>query len=365
MGWQVALDDSRSQLLQDLEAFATNRVFTKTRNQPASVAFDLSLLEPDNAAADRLLGALSGMPRARVYQLVDGQNPALRFHTRLSALSETGGTDQPAAIACTFKDPLDTLLGDGSSTGRYLQAAESYTEDQGLIAKALIDLANSDSETGIDTGSGTIQATAAQTVSYSQYQNVGQAVTDLAGSDPGFDVELVPIEDSGNGKIVRLNIWAEQGANRETSASALFQCGAGTLDNISSVTRTTQPPANRVIVQGANGRIGLASDAGSIAAYGLWPLVVGATQVSDQNLLNQMASARLRPEWVKVVSFDPDPVSAPTPFVDYDIGDTCRVYVNQDSLQVDATVRIDSIAVTASDDADVDAQQQVTVEEVT
>jgi hypothetical protein len=116
---------------------------------------------------------------------------------------------------------------------------------------------------------------------------------------------VLPIEYSA-GNIGQLVVYAAQGSDRTSTVQ--FQYGPGTLANCRSVNRQTEPPINTARVIGANGLVGLKTDAGSIATYGEMWVQESASDVSEQTTLDDKAQALLRPDPIKVVSFTPDPI---------------------------------------------------------
>jgi Polysaccharide lyase len=344
--WQYILDDGANVQLADLETSAMERTIKRTRNGPAQVTFKLNLEDEESGL---LLNALGGIPRVRVYR-----NGLLRFRGIMAALRETAGDD--AILECTFMSPFWRLLGDGSSNGRFTGSNVSFTTvDAGQIVKSLFDTANAASETGIST-SGTIETTANRTIDY-VYKNIGQATVDLSQIEPGFDFEERPLEGPGP-KLVELYIHSSQGV----MTNAVFQYGPHTIDNVTEVTRTTQPPANHVIVTGANDLVGEAIDNASITSYGKWMEVVSASDISDQPTLDARAADHIRPLPVRVIGFTPDPAFAPIPFEEYDIGDTVTLHADRGNFQYDGQPRINSIQVNI-DDTGEEVGHEVTVEE--
>jgi hypothetical protein len=197
--------------------------------------------------------------------------------------------EEGAQLNLTFRGPFTRLIGYGQSRGRFTAASFTRTAtDAGQIAKALIDTY------GIGAGvatTGTITASKTRDRAY-QYANVGEAIVNLTRVFDGFDFEVIPIEYTG-GNIGQLVVYAAQGSDR--TSTVRFQYGPGTLANCRSVNRQIEPPINTARVIGANGLVGLKTDAGSIATFGEMWVQENASDVGEQATLDDKAQALLRP----------------------------------------------------------------------
>jgi hypothetical protein len=332
--WSFLLSDSAGNARAELGTGA-GRSVTFSRNTYPELALTIS---HDDAAAAILFTALSnGIPTLRAYR--DG---VLRFHGDLAPFDEQ--LEEGAQLNLVFRGPFVRLIGYGQSRGRFTDTAFTrLATDAGQIAKALIDTY------GIGAGvatNGAIEVTKVRDRSY-QYANVGEAIVNLTRVLDGFDFEVIPIEYS-SGNIGQLVVYAAQGSDR--SASVQFQYGPGTLANCRTVNRQTEPPINTARVIGANGLVGLKTDAGSIATFGEQWVQESASDVSEQVTLDDKAQALLRPDPIKVVSFTPDPTLAPSPWDDYWLGDTVSFFGRRGAFYEDATMRVDKIRVVIDDD---------------
>jgi len=333
--WSFLLTDHAGVNLAELTTAAGRRL-TFRRNTYAEAT--CTIAHEDDAAA-RLLDALAnaGIPALKAYR--DG---VLRFNGQLAPFTEEA--EEASALHLVFRSPFARLLGDGSGTGRFTAAAVAFTAtDAGLIAKSLIDTTNTDSPTGIATTAGGITASKTRDRTY-QHANVGKAIIDLSAVLDGYDFYETFVDEGATRAY--FNAVPRQGVDQP---SARFEYGADTLGNVRSVQRATQPPVNVVTVIGGNGLIAQKSDATSILKYGRWPAQASYTDVIEQATLDDKALALLRPDPIKTVTFAPEPALAPSPWDDFWLGDTIRLYVRREAFTEDVQVRVNGITVAIDD----------------
>lgn len=316
-------------------ATVSGRVLNYARNSYAEAQCTLS--HGDEAAALLLAALSTGIPTLRVWRFVPPYSTgSLIFRGYLAPFQENA--EETAMLTPVFRSPFARLIGDGSNRGRFTAASVPFTAtDAGQIAKSLIDTTNADSYTGIAT-TGTIETTVPRDRGY-QFANVGQSIVSLTNVINGFDFQETFV-DSGT-TLAEFSVHASLD---EARPEARFEYGADTMNNVRSMSRTTQPPINRAAVLGANGLYGLASDAGSIETYGLWPIQVSASDVTEQTTLNAKAQALLRPNLVKTVEFTPDYAleSCPQPWDDFWIGSAAPFFARRDALLEDLSVRVNA-----------------------
>jgi hypothetical protein len=285
----------------------------------------------------------------------------LRFNGYLSPFTEQ--LEENQLITAIFRSPFGRLLGDGSSgTGRYTDASIIAEEkEQSLIAQDLINLyggifsggtesaifnevkASGISYAGLALGSLTTTGVA-RTITY-PYANVGQAIINLSECIDGFDWEETWLEESGaTPSLAAFNTYTKQG---EAKPSALFQYGASTLSNVSSVQRTTGSPINIVRLLGSSGMKAEVTEANSKAKYGDWLYQETASDASSEAVLEARAKALLREGPTKTLSIAPDFAvqNCPLPFDDFYLGDTVSFYGNSGAFQESLEVRINELTI--------------------
>lgn len=338
-------------------ATAAGRRITFKRNAYAEAQCTIS---HEDEAASLFWGAVrnTGMPTLRTYRKPGtalATDPAvLRFNGYAAPFTEDA--EDASTLSLIFRSPFGRLVGDGPGYGRFLVpgigvAADGTplyyppSTDAGQIAKGLIDLANTDSFTGLAT-TGTIQASKNRERTYDVGQNIGEAVSNLStGLLDGFDFVERFVEQGAT--LALFDVFASLGSDRP---EVRFEYGADTLSNVRSVQRTTQPPVNVVYAAGANGLFSVRSDSASIARFGKWPQYVTLTDVIEQTTLDDRAQALIRPNASRTVTFSPEPTLAPLPWDDYFLGDTVRFFARRAALSENVAVRVNAFTVVVDED---------------
>lgn len=344
--WQIC--DAGGNALAEL-ATASGRTVSFKRNQPAEASFTLS--HEDDAASlllDNLNNPNGGLPRLRCYRRAEGAaTSTLVFRGAFANMQEDA--EEQATLTPVFRSPFGTLIGDGSSTGRFLSASTFYgATDAGQIAKALIDLANADSPTGLTVG--TIQVTQPRDRDLASGINIGQAIQGLTSVLDGFDFREDFVDGTGTTDAT-FNVVASLGQDRPL---ALFGYGANTMANVRSLSRATLPPQNISIVTGGNGLTATYWDAASVTAYGKFYVKADYSSIVEQATLDAKARELIRPRPVKTVTFTPDVALESCPrFLDhFFIGDTVHLWADRYALQEDTALRVNAADVVVDDNGD-------------
>jgi len=337
--WTWLLADAAGNALCELTTAAGKQIVFK-RNTLSEATCTIS---HEDEAASLLWTALmnTGVPTLRCYRRGANDTIAVdRFNGYLAPFAEDA--EEQATLSLVFRSPFGRLIGDGSTSGRFLvpELAPFVAVDAGQIAKALIDAANADSFTGLAT-TGAIIPSKIRNRTYPLGQNIGQAVINLTNVLDGFDFVETPV-DGGGTTLAALSIAPSMGVDRP---DVRFEYGADTLANVRKVSRTVAPPVNVAMVIGANGLTSVKTDEASIAVYGKWPTLISQTDVTEQATLDDKAWALLRPKPTRVIQFTPDPALAPLPWDDYVLGDTCRFFARRGALAEDVAVKINAFSV--------------------
>lgn len=224
-----------------------------------------------------------------------------------------------------------------------------------VIAKALVDAANTDAETGVDTAFYTYSSGSAITHKV-QYANLLAAIQDLSNALDGFDWLARPRENWVNGalsgsKIANLQIATLIGT---TQSNAVFEYGAGTRSNVLgyTLTRTRDQQANIVYHMTDPGNVVTGTNGAALTDWGRMADVISG-EFSDtamrQSLVDEHVRVRGNPR--VLIRFTPhiDPGvegHVPQPFVDYDVGDTVTFRaVHAGVVRFAGTVRVYGIRV--------------------
>lgn len=319
---------------------ASETVFVARRNQGRQAMITLA---HDDQEAVRLIDLMTvGVPQLRYYR-----DNALRLSAYLTAIDRGLSEDGEDRLTATFKDPFGRMLGDGSETGRHLSSALTFTaQDQGEIGWDLIDALNTIGDTGVREG--TIETTTPRDRAYEAGKNVGEALIQL--TEVGFDFEILPLDPTTEaGKLGEYTVYAAMGDDRP---ELIWGFGKGTMANVRDVTQNIAPPVNRVRMVTSDGAlVSVKTDATSIGRYGEWPVSLTApTDVTVQATLDDQANDRLRPNWVEVTAFTPDPAIGPQPFDAFWLGDTGRFRGVQGAFDESFVPRVEGITITEDPD---------------
>jgi hypothetical protein len=165
----------------------------------------------------------------------------------------------------------------------------------------------------------------------------------------GFDFEVRPLDPTQEGgKLGEFMVYASQGSDR---ADLIWGYGEGTMSNVQKVERKITPPINRVHMVTSDGLESIKDDGVSRQTFGEWAVSASApNDVVLQSTLGQQASDSLRPNWVKVMTFTPDPTIGPQPFDDYWLGDTGRFKATEGAFQEVFVPRVTGITITEDED---------------
>lgn len=324
--WVLVLADHTGAEIAAIDATATLR-FELSRASHVEIT-----LPHDEPTAAYLYAALgNGLPQLRAYR-----NGILVFSGRWApSTDDSGETDSSGKVR--FRSPFATL------ESRFTAATVTYTaQDAGLIATDLIATTNIESPTGLIPG--LVQATVNRDRTY-EHKQIAEAIQQLTEVDGGFDFLEVPLDPTeSGGALARLDIVASAGASQPSFIR--FEKGPGTLDNCVSVNRQMLLPVNRATVIGAEGVAPqTVQDTGSITTYGLHATVQSFADVTETATLLAKATALLQTEPPQVVTFTPDPASAPQPLEDYQLGDVASFKCDEDALQIAVEARVRAIEV--------------------
>jgi hypothetical protein len=305
------------------------------RNRPAEVNLTTQAQDPEPLAIGAALP--EGLPRFDALR-----NGELWFRGEWAPSRIDDGAESSTA-ALVFRDPLDALAERFTET-----APVPFTSvDQGQILWSLINTTNLDEATGIRKG--TILPTVTRDRTYEADQKLLDLVTQMTAVIDGPDIFLSYVDEGAI--MAAFNVVAELGSVRP---SAIFEHGPGTVGNVRSASSYQYRPINRAVVLGENGLRGVAEDVTSQNRYGVRRTTVSASDgTTDQATLNAKAQALLRPVPIEVISFTPNPDSAPQPGMyptsgDYWVRDT--VTFRSSVLDIEAQVRPNSLEIALDQD---------------
>lgn len=237
-------------------------------------------------------------------------------------------------IVVTASDPLFRLARRfvGKSDAGYADTLSNKTK--GILAKNVIDTANGEGWTGVDTNSAWITDTAQAKLGPVYFKPVAEVLTEFSSQLPGFDFELLPIEPTGswpNTSIVQFRTYNQKGVDKP---HVVFEFGSSKA-NVGNYTRTSTLEGLANVVYNNEGfpeRSPISvSDSTSINTWSRHDTLV-SPELTDVTLRTAIADAHLlmRKNPRTVIVFNPFTNATPSPFVDYERGDRirCRAIVN-------------------------------------
>lgn len=329
--WTFVLTDLAGVALGEV-ANATERRVVIPLSKPAAAGFKITEQNPHLnhiLTKDTLLKCYEGS--------------TLRFHGLGVATEATPGSGGGIEVQYTASDPGFRLVRRISGKSANPTA---ITADKADIAKQLIDTANAEGDTGIQT-----QAVSAGSTGIYQpgpYKYTLACINELSDSLDGFDWQIQP-QEYASGKIGK---FYAAGIVGELKPDVVFEYGS-IRSNIRtfSYQRSWDTLANRAFHIPDNGPSdpsGVLSQSNnpSIAARGLYETIVDATNIQDATLRNQLLSEHVgvRGDPRRVVTFTPDFYDAqrvgrvPVFGTDYTVGDQVRVRLAPQGGRIDTFV---------------------------
>jgi hypothetical protein len=215
------------------------------------------------------------------------------------------------------------------------------TTDSGVIALAILAVANADRATGITAGNtGTFVQ---RTVTYLWKQAL-QAITELGSLQSSYEWGLRYVDASASAPTVYLDLAARMGTDRTGSVFLEYGTGKLNVQGYSKARSIDQQATNVYALGSGSTLVAQSTDAGAESMYAARREdVVSYGDISVASLLQGLASAHvaIRKDPYSTVRLTTFPVNAPSYGVDYHLGDslTARVVVNN-VTRVNGSVRV-------------------------
>ena len=331
-------------LLGELDA-ATKRKISLALNNPESASFSINTLEDIAPKIDELSTCLLAYRNGRM----KWSGPVWTVSDELPA----GSVD----VACVGWYELfnKRLLKCGPNAPVSMPTttaiAQTYTEkDQtaiiaDLIARTLLDSVFLNPKITIGSVPSTFANGGSRNITYQQFQNIGQAIINMANVENGFDFHVDPVTLLFNmyhsliapdvpGMTIR-----GRGDHRRNTVFG-YKWGPSNIARLKRV-KDASKVVNDEYVLGQFG-LGNQTDAGSIAEYGKLTQQASLSDVVSPTILKSYAAAQVaifsQPQ--SIYSFDVLPYSTeidvPQPFDDFDIGDVVGLGANYGRVKVPA-----------------------------
>jgi hypothetical protein len=336
--WEIEISDAAGTRISEGVTDPIAPQITEQRRGGGSLTFGISAQHAVAGLIDPDAGQLASLYRVNP----DTDTKELRWHGPIWAADETLGGG--GIVQVTVADVWARL------DRRFTSAAYTAT-DQGQIVKGLIDTANADGETGIDTSSGTVETTVARDRSWEDARStLAEAIlafTDLL--DP-VDVYFTPIAYA-SGKIAELQVLERRGS---TTPQAVFGYGTGTVANLQSLTRgrTLEGIGTRVVSFGEGGLSVTLEDATQLAALGLYVRDethsgVTVSQTLQDHGRESLDHFKTASRTLSISPIDVGNRDAGVPMLwdDFEIGDVVAVQAIEGSVSFTEEARVESCTV--------------------
>lgn len=321
--WSFVLTTLSGQSLGEITN-ADDRKVSTPLNRTATASFKIPL---DHRHADRII---EGDCLVKAYENVGTRgepDKRLRFVGEIASAEEVAGPKE-ATVAVVASDGLWRLQKRliGKSSAGYSNGTAVAPVDRGQIAKAMIDAANAEGDTGVRPG--TIGASSTTFIGPLYYQPIATQIASLSVALDGYDFFIEPREpaaDAGGVAVWNFHTYAYRGQRR---TNAIFEFGTGkrnvkgykrpvTKDGMMTDGYALPPgfPDNAVAA------VLTASNATRRARYGRFEDVL-ASELTDslrQTLINEHVRIRSQPR--QTITFDPA-INSPQPGRDFFVGDT-------------------------------------------
>jgi hypothetical protein len=294
----------------------------------------------DERAISLISQVVSITPRLYCYR--DG---TLEFAGFLTSIEQTA--DNEASLTATFEDGLALLRYriSGLDVEYYEQNSASIIAGSGglPVTTSLLAQANASTATGLTAGTVTATTVRIEELQFSR-EVILDRVLEISRMTGGPDLRVNP--QAQGSTLATLDVGP---IYTSTTPSAYFGYGPGTQVNVLSVAQQITPPQTRVLVVGNNteGQSTVTSDITTAeGGLGRWEAVTQRSDLQESTDCVNTADAQVRAAWTQTVSFTPDPAIAPSPLLDYNVGDAVRVTINRGSLAADALIRINKLSLT-------------------
>jgi hypothetical protein len=365
--WTVELRDRVGGFLADV---TTPFKVRRGRNESAHVSFTV---DHEDEVAYKLHDELTrGIPQVACYR-----DEVLWARGWWAPMDETAGQDTGVGMqrdaptngmACTFRGPFAEL--ENRSLRQFYAVRDMLaakwdpiTADQADHVMSLAGMLTADEATW-DTGlfRGTVTASVTRDRLYEIRKNRAEAILQLTEVIDGVELIERPVEQNVNsaGKAMLARLDAGGSGSFGAAKGLIFEGS-----DCESVKRTISRPVNWVYALGGEyddggpqRRSATAIDQASIDKYRLHELTLDLPGVYYQATLTEHVNGELRPDPPQAITFTPDASGSLQPQPDparqtsatYWLGDTVRLVVDRDALQIDMTSRIRAIEVAVDAD---------------
>lgn len=342
--WGFTLEDASGNVLSYLTGFADVSL-SMPLNAPATLSGAVSHELADMTAIYAQVATGAAFLRA-------ARDGTTRFYGVLSDMQTN--LEDGASTSLTFHDLAGVLahvpnytIGGGRIKTYYKRTPAWTTVVDELLAKPsslspIPQLTRSGSRTGhvpsndvLESGSG--KKKIKTNIWKPQATSVLETLQELSGFADGIEWY---VENSTSFKMA-------QTLGSDKSTSVQFQYGDNTLSNVQSATVQYQPPLNNFFWTDSKGTLHRSPSGyltSSISSFGDYTTTFNSMARRNQSD-DDRASSRARSSWRRVLEITAEPLTAPSPWTAYFLGDTVGVRVKRDGLSINSNLRINAIDV--------------------
>lgn len=338
MAWSFVLANNAGTTIDVLDGSYKQVQLDYTRSDVSKAIVQLDI--DDERAIALIQQVVSITPRFYAYR--DG---TLEFAGFLTSIEQTA--DSEGQLTATFEDGLALLRYriSGKDLEYYNQNSANLIASSSALGSftSLLTQANATTATGLVAGTVTATTVVVAELLISR-EVILDRVLEISRMTGGPDLRVNP--QAQGSTLATLDVGPLYTA---TTPVAFFGYGPGTTVNVLSVAQQITPPQTRVIVVGNEVEASSTATAAittAESALGRWEVVEQRSDLESTTDCLNTADADVRAAWTQTINFTPDPAIAPSPLLDYNLGDPIRITVNRGSLAADATARVNKIGIT-------------------
>ena len=338
MAWSFVLANQAGVTIDVLDGSAKQVQLEFNRSDVSKAIVQLDV--DDDRAFTLITQVASITPRLYAYR-----NGVLKFAGFLTSIEQTA--DNEANLTATFEDGLALLRYRISRADIewYDQNSANVVASTSAVGAfpSLLSQANENLATGLTAGIVTASTVVIDDLLISR-EVILDRVLEISKLTGGPDLRVNP--QAQGPTLATLDVGPLYTSQTPTR---VFGYGVGTPVNVLSIAQQITPPQTRVLVIG-NEVESFSTTTSTITtaegALGRWESAEQRAELYSSTDCQNTADALVRAGWSQTINFTPDPAIAPQPLQDYNIGDPVRLVAIRGSIAVDATVRVNKIALT-------------------
>ena len=342
MPWNFVLANQAGVTIDVLDGSAKQ---VQLEYQRSDVSKAIVQLDVDDERAFTLMTQVASItPRLYAYR-----DTTLEFAGFLTSIEQTA--DNEAQLTATFEDGL-ALLRYRISEGTVDNPVEWFLQNSANIIaststvgsyRSLLSQANFNTATGLVAGTVTPTTVTIDNLNLTR-EVILDRVLEISKLTGGPDLRVNP--QAQGSTLATLDVGP---LYTSTTPTIYFGYGPGTQVNVLSIAQQITPPQTRVQVVGTDVEAPSTVTAAITTAeggLGRWEAVEQRSELQSADDCTNTADAMVRAGWTQTISFTPDPAIAPSPLLDYNVGDVVRITATRGSIAADTVSRVNKIGLT-------------------